>query len=140
MIRVTSGISIGEDELRFAYIRSPGPGGQHVNKASTAVQLRFDAALSTALSERVRRRVLMLAGNRRTSSGEIVIVARRFRSRERNRSDAVDRLVALIRRAAEKQKPRRPTKPSKAAHRVRLETKTRRSTVKKLRRRPLSDD
>lgn len=140
MIRVTSGISIGEDELRFAYIRSPGPGGQHVNKASTAVQLRFDAALSTALSERVRRRVLMLAGNRRTSSGEIVIVARRFRSRERNRSDAVDRLVALIRRAAEKQKPRRPTKPSKAAHRVRLETKTRRSTVKKLRRRPSSDD
>jgi len=140
MIRVTSGISIGEDELRFAYIRSPGPGGQHVNKASTAVQLRFDAALSTALSERVRRRVLMLAGNRRTSSGEIVIVARRFRSRERNRSDAVDRLVALIRRAAEKQKPRRPTKPSKAARRVRLETKTRRSTVKKLHRRPSSDD
>jgi ribosome-associated protein len=111
-----------------------------VNKTATAVQLRFNAAGSASLSERVRRRVLILAGRRRTSEGEIVIVARRFRSRERNRSDAVERLVALIRRAAVKQKPRRPTKPSKAARRERLETKTRRSTVKKLRRPPTDHD
>lgn len=140
MISVGHGISIGEDELRFAYVRSPGPGGQNVNKVASAVQLRFDAARSPALTERVRRRVLMLAGSRSTSAGEVIIVARRFRSRERNRRDAVERLVALIRRAAEKQKPRRPTKPSKAARRARLETKTHRGTVKKLRRRPSDHD
>lgn len=140
MIPVTQGISIAEDELGFTYIRAPGPGGQNVNKVASAVQLRFDAARSPALSERVRRRVLMLAGRRSTTGGEIVIVARRFRSRERNRRDAVERLVALIRRAAEKQKPRCPTKPSKAARRVRRESKARRSTVKKLRRSPSADD
>lgn len=134
MILVTPEIRISEDEVAFIYTRSSGPGGQKVNKVSTAVQLRFDVRSSPALPERVRRRLGSLAGGRITSGGVLVIEARRFRTRERNRRDAVDRLVALIRKAAERQRPRRPTVPSRSSRLARLEAKRRRSRIKELRR------
>jgi ribosome-associated protein len=136
VITVTRDIRIPEGELRFAYTRSSGPGGQKVNKASTAVQLRFDVEGSPSLPERVRRRLVRLAGSRLTAGGELLIEARRFRTRERNRLDALARLTALIRKAAQRPKPRRPTKPSKASKRARLESKLRRGRTKELRRRP----
>ena len=135
MITVTPEIRISEDEVGFIYTRSSGPGGQKVNKVSTAVQLRFDVRNSPALPGRVRRRLASLAGGKITAGGVLVIEARRFRTRERNRRDAVDRLVALIRKAAERQRPRRPTLPSRASRLARLETKRRRSRIKDLRRR-----
>ena len=140
MLRVTPDISIDEDELRFAFVQSPGPGGQNVNKVATAVQLRFDAAGSAALPDHVKLRLLKLAGRRATQEGQIVIVARRYRSQGRNREDAVGRLVALIRRAAERPKVRRKTRPTAASREKRLESKRRRGAIKGLRRRPpLSD-
>jgi ribosome-associated protein len=136
VITVTRDIRIPEGELRFAYTRSSGPGGQKVNKASTAVQLRFDVEGSPSLPERVRRRLVRLTGSRLTAGGELLIEARRFRTRERNRLDALARLTALIRKAAQRPKTRRPTKPSKASKRARLESKLRRGRTKELRRRP----
>ena len=134
MITVTPDIRLGEEELTFAYTRSSGPGGQRVNKVSTAVQLRFDVRNSPALTKRVKRRLALLAGGKMTAGGMLVIEARRFRTRERNRRDAVDRLVALIRRAAERQKPRRPTQPTRSSRLARLEAKRRRGRTKELRR------
>lgn len=136
MITVTRNIRIPDGEIRFTFIRSAGPGGQNVNKLSTAVQLRFDVEGSPSLPERVKRRLALFAGSRLTSGGELLIEARRFRTRERNRRDALDRLTALIRKAAHRPKTRRPTKPSKAAKRARLESKLRRGKTKELRRRP----
>jgi len=140
MISVTHAIALDEAELRESFIRSSGPGGQNVNKVSTAVQLRFDVQGSPSLSPPVKERLAHLAGSRMTSGGEIVIHAQRFRTLERNRRDAVDRLFALIRRAAVERKPRRPTKPTLASKKRRLETKTRRSATKVLRRRQNDDD
>ena len=139
MITVDENLSIDEDELGFTFIRASGPGGQNVNKVSTAAQLRFDAARSPSLPEPVKARLLRLAGARGTNEGEIVITAARFRSQERNRADAVDRLVALIARAASTPKPRRPTRPTKASRAKRLEGKARRSGVKAMRSRPMDD-
>lgn len=136
MITVTRNIRIPDGEIRFTFIRSAGPGGQNVNKLSTAVQLRFDVEGSPSLPERVKRRLALFAGSRLTSGGELLIEARRFRTRERNRRDALDRLTALIRKAAHRPKTRRPTKPSKAAKRARLESKLRRGRTKELRRKP----
>jgi ribosome-associated protein len=136
VITVTRNIRIPDGEIRFTFIRSAGPGGQNVNKLSTAVQLRFDVEGSPSLPERVKRRLALFAGSRLTSGGELLIEARRFRTRERNRRDALDRLTALIRKAAHRPKTRRPTKPSKAAKRARLESKLRRGKTKELRRRP----
>ena len=139
-IRIAPGVEIGEDELEEHFIRSSGPGGQNVNKVATAVQLRFDAAASPALDERVRERAIKLAGQRATKDGVIVIEASRFRTQEQNRADARARLVALLAKAAEPPpKPRRKTKPSKGAVERRLKEKAGRSGVKKLRGKVTSD-
>jgi ribosome-associated protein len=133
MIEVTPDIRIAEDELSFSFVRASGPGGQNVNKVSTAVQLRFDAANSPNLPEAVRARALRLAGRRATTEGVIVLDARRHRTQERNRQDAIERLVALLQRAAELPKPRTSTKPTRASRIKRLDDKRRRSAVKRAR-------
>lgn len=133
MIRITPVIAIGDDEIAESFTRASGPGGQNVNKVETAVQLRFDVNNSPSLSEEVKARLARLAGSRLTNDSVLVIVAQRYRTRERNRADALERLIDLIRRAAERPKPRKPTKPTAAAKRRRLESKKRRSTVKALR-------
>ena len=111
-------------------MRSSGPGGQNVNKISSAVQLRFHAAASPNLSEAVRERLMRLAGRRATREGDIVIIAQRFRTQERNRQDALERLIALIEEAAKPVLIRRPTKPTPGSKTRRLEGKARRSTIK----------
>lgn len=140
MITVTPAISISENELEESFIRSPGPGGQNVNKVETAVQLRFDAAHSPNLPQEVFARLRGIAGQRMTIDGVIVITARRFRSQDRNRADARDRLVELIRKATEVPKKRRPTKPSLGAKRRRMDSKTKRGSVKKTRGRVGPED
>ncbi len=132
-IRITGEISIDEDEIRLDFIRSSGPGGQKVNKVSTAVQLRYDVKRSS-LPSGVRERLLRIAGRRVSSDGVLIIDARRFRTQGRNRKDALDRLVGLIRKAAEAPKVRRRTRPSPEARRRRLEAKRRRSEIKRMRR------
>jgi ribosome-associated protein len=133
MIEVTPDIRIADDELSFSFVRASGPGGQNVNKVSTAVQLRFDAANSPNLPEAVRARALRLAGRRATAEGVIVLDARRHRTQERNRQDAVDRLVALLQRAAALPKPRTSTKPTRASRLKRVDDKRRRAAVKRAR-------
>ena len=133
MIRITDRISIDEQELEERFVRASGPGGQNVNKLSTAVQLRFDARRSPSLPGDVRARLERLAGKRLTREGVIVIIAQRHRTQERNRQDALDRLVELIQRAAVAPIPRRKTKPTRGSRERRLETKKRRSSIKGLR-------
>ncbi len=133
MIHVTRHIVIPESEIVERFIRASGPGGQNVNRVATAVQLRFDAARSPSLPEDVRRRLPRMAGRRMTREGVIVIDARTHRTQERNRKDAVDRLVSLIRKAAERPRPRRPTSPTAASRRRRLEGKIRRGRIKRMR-------
>jgi ribosome-associated protein len=133
MIHVTPTISIDPDEIQLEFVRASGPGGQHVNKTATAVQLRFDAAKCPSLSDDLRKRLSRLAGRRMTSGGILVIDARRFRTQDRNRQDAIDRLVKLIRKAAEKPKHREKTRPTVASRGRRLEAKRHQAGKKRLR-------
>jgi ribosome-associated protein len=136
VLRVTDDISIGEDEIELEFVRSPGPGGQKVNKTSTAVQLRFDVGRSPSLAQPLKRRLERLAGSRMTARGVLIIRASRYRTQKANRDDALRRLVGLIARAARRPKKRIPTAPTAAARRRRLEAKKRHSRIKRLRRRP----
>jgi ribosome-associated protein len=133
MIRITPSIAIHEDELAESFLRASGPGGQNVNKVETAVQLRFDVGASASLPDAVKVRLERLAGSRMTRERVLVITAQTHRTRERNRAEALARLVDLIRRAAVAPKPRRPTRPTLAAKKRRLEGKKRRSVIKDLR-------
>lgn len=136
MIQITHDIALPPQELEFHFIRSAGPGGQNVNKVATAVQLRFDAARSTALAEPVRARLRVLAGRRMSAEGVIVITARTHRSQARNREDAVARLAELIRQAATRPARRKPTRPSRAQRERRLGDKRRRAVRKRARGAP----
>jgi ribosome-associated protein len=133
MIRITDRISIAEDEIEERFVRASGPGGQNVNKLSSAVQLRFDVRGSPSLPEDVRARLAQMAGRRLTRDGVLVIIAQRHRTQERNRADARDRLVELIERASVAPTPRRPTRPTRGSRERRLASKKYRSGIKGLR-------
>jgi ribosome-associated protein len=140
MIEITPSISLEDNEIEEQFIRSPGSGGQKVNKTATAVQLRFNARQSPALSNAVFLRLKPLAGQRMTKEGVVVITAHRFATQDQNRRDALDRLVELIRRAATPPKFRRKTKPTKASKQRRLDSKRQKSNIKKGRGRISRDD
>ncbi len=140
MIRITGAIALDEGEIDESFVRAAGPGGQNVNKLSTAVQLRFDVRRSPSLPAAVRARLERLAGRRLTRDGVLVITAQRHRTQDRNRQDALARLVALVRQAAVPPVPRRPTRPTAAAKRRRLDAKTRRSKIKQLREKRPADE
>ena len=133
MIAVSRSIRIPEREVQLRFIQASGPGGQNVNKVASAVELRFDVKHTTALSEDVRQRLMLHSGKRLNDAGVLIIQARRFRSQERNRQDAIERLVRMVREAAAKQKVRRQTKRTEASQESRLESKKRRSRTKQQR-------
>jgi ribosome-associated protein len=134
VIRVTDHISIDEREIEESFVRASGPGGQNVNKLATAVQLRFDVRGSPSLPVEVRARLERLAGTRMTRDGVLIIIAQRHRTQARNREDALERLIDLVRRAAVAPRLRRPTRPTAAARKRRVEAKKHRAGVKRLRR------
>jgi ribosome-associated protein len=140
MLYVTNHIQISEEELQLTFIRSSGPGGQNVNKVATTVQLRFDAVKSPILRDEVKVRLKRIAGRRMTADGVIVIEARRYREQEKNRADARERLAVLIRRAIEKPRPRRQTKPTRASVLRRVEGKKKRGNIKQSRKKPVIDE
>ena len=133
MIRITRNIFLDEQEIHFDFVRSSGPGGQNVNKVATAVQLRLDVRNSPSLPEEVKTRLLKLAGKRVTREGVLVLDARRYRSQDRNRQDAMERLVSIVKRAARKPQKRIRTKPSTSSKEKRLRNKKQRGEIKKLR-------
>lgn len=140
MTPITKNIGLDESELEERFIRAPGPGGQKVNKVATAVQLRLDIKASPSLSVPVKQRLIRIAGRRVSKEGVLTIEAHRFRTRERNREDALERLVELIRKAAHQPKPRKATKPTRASRERTLKSKHLRARVKHLRRPPKGED
>jgi ribosome-associated protein len=140
MIEITDTLGIDESELRLEFVRASGPGGQNVNKVSSAVQLRFDVRHTTSLPEEVKARLIRLAGKRATDEGVLVIDARRYRTQEHNRLDAIQRLVALIRKALAPPRVRKKTHPGLAARAARLEDKRRRASIKRKRQAPERED
>jgi ribosome-associated protein len=136
-IRITPGLTLDPAEIEESFVRAAGPGGQHVNKTSTAVQLRFDVRRSPSLPADVRQRLERLAGRRLTRDGVLVLVAQGERSQKRNREEALARLVALVRAAARPPTPRKKTRPTKASKERRLEGKKRQGALKSLRRAPV---
>jgi len=139
MIPIAEGLVLDEREIDESFIRASGPGGQNVNKVASAVQLRFDIRHSPSLPEAMRARLERLGGHRVSQDGVLILTAQRYRSQDRNRADALDRLVALIRRAATPPRPRRPTRPTAAARERRLSDKARRARLKR-RRNTVSDE
>ena len=133
MLRINSNLSIPDDQLNFNFIRASGPGGQNINKVSSAVQLQFNIIASQLFNKSIKDRLIKLAGNKVTHQGMVIIVAKRFRSQERNRQDAENRLIALIRKALIDPKKRIHTHPSKASKIKRLEAKKQKGTIKCLR-------
>ena len=140
MIEVTPNIIFNESEVEFNFIRSPGPGGQNVNKVATAVQLRFNVVKSLSLPEDVRTRLIALLNKKITTQGDIIIKASRFRTQERNKEDALNRLIELIKQAASPPRKRRKTKPTFSSKQRRLDTKTKHGKNKSLRRSRPSHD
>lgn len=137
---LTDDFEINENELKWDFVRSSGPGGQNVNKVATAVQLRFNINASKSIPDEIKQRLKKLAGKRLTQDGELVITARRHRSQLQNRADAFSRLILIIQKAAEKPSVRKHTRPSLSARRNRLEAKRRQSEKKKMRTMVIKDD
>jgi ribosome-associated protein len=133
MIKIRNKILISEEELKFAFIRSSGPGGQNVNKVSSAVQLKFDVLNSESLSEKIKSKLMSIAGRRITKDGVLIIEAKRYRTQDKNKKDAIERLITLIRKSSEIVKPRRKTKPTKASLEKRISGKKKKSQLKKQR-------
>jgi len=139
MIKIDNNISINEKELEFSFIKSSGPGGQNINKVSTAVQLKFDVKNSISLSEIVKTSLVKNAGEKITKDGVLIIEAKRYRTQEKNKNDAIERLISLIKKSAIIKKKRKTTKPSKNSIETRIENKKKRSGIKALRKRVVKE-
>ncbi|MBK7104179.1 MAG: aminoacyl-tRNA hydrolase [Ignavibacteriae bacterium] len=139
MLQITPNIKIKDEDLKFSFIRSSGPGGQNVNKVSTAVQLKFDVNSSEDLSEEIKLKLIKMGGKKISSKGILLIEAKRFRTQEKNKIDAIERLVAIIKKASIKEKSRNKTKPTKLSEEKRIESKKHKSQIKLQRKKIISE-